>query len=93
MTETSPVARVLADRLLPIVLLVVVAVASLTALVVEGDAVDTVLGAVAGGALVLAVAAALVQVVVARADRRAVDREALDGLEPLRAARRDDRRP
>ena len=92
MTETSLLARLLSARLLPVVLLAVVAAAGLAALLVEDDAVDTALGALAGAALVLAVAAALVQVLVARAERRAVDREALGGLEPLRAARREDHR-
>ncbi|WP_380167162.1 hypothetical protein [Jannaschia sp. R86511] len=93
MTDTSALTRLLSHRLLPVALLAVVAAAGLTALVVTDDAADTVLGAVAGAATVLAVAAAVVQAVVARAERQAADRRALDGLEPLRAARRDDRNP
>lgn len=72
---------------LPLVL--VLALVCGAAVVVDDDGVDTVLGAVAGAgsvALLLVVALALLD---RRATRRA-DLAALDRLEPLRAARRDD---
>lgn len=92
MTSSFSFPRVLLSRLLPIGLLVVVVAASVTALLVDDDATDTVLGAITGAAAALLLGVVLLQVLIARADRRARDRTALDGLEPLRAAQRDSRR-
>lgn len=80
-------------RLLPFGLLATAVAAAGAALLVDSDAIDTVLGAVTGASAVLLLAVVLLQVLTARAERRARDREALDGLEPLRAAQRDSRRP
>lgn len=79
--------------MLPVALLAVVVAAGVAALLVDDDAVDTALGAVAGAGTVLLLLVVLLQVLGARAERRARDRTALDGLEPLRAARRDSRGP
>lgn len=84
--------RVLHSRLLPALLLGVALVASLLALVVDDDGTDTALGAVTGASVVLVLFVVLVQVLGARARRRAraeQEQQRLDGLEPLRAARRD----
>ncbi|MGJ7440122.1 hypothetical protein [Aquipuribacter sp. MA13-6] len=84
--------RLVLSRLLPVGLLGVVVAAGVAALLVDDDATDTVLGAITGASAMLLLGAVLVQVLVARADRGARDRMALDGLEPLRAAQRDTRR-
>ena len=84
--------RALLPRLLPAALVAVAASAALLALVVEDETTDTALGAVTGATLVLALAASLVRVLGSRARRRVraeQEQRRLDGLEPLRAARRD----
>jgi membrane protein implicated in regulation of membrane protease activity len=84
--------RGLPPRLLPAALFAVAALAALLALVVQDDTTDTALGAVTGATLVLAVFASLVRVLGSRARRRVLaeqEQRSLDGLEPLRAARRD----
>ena len=86
---TPPAHRALHSRLLPVGLLLLAVLASLLALVVEHDGTDTVLGAVTGASVVLLLFVLLVQVLGARARRADRDRRSLDGLEPLRAARRD----
>lgn len=79
------------SRLLPVGLLTAGA-ASVMAVLVDDDAVDTALGAVTGASVALLLVVVLLQLLVVRAERRERDRQALDGLEPLRAARRDSRR-
>jgi len=84
--------RGLLPRFLPAALIAVAALAALLALVVEDDTTDTALGALTGATVVLALVAGLVQVLGARARRRVraeQEQRSLDGLEPLRAARRD----
>lgn len=84
--------RVMPSRLLPVGLLVTAVAASLAAVLVDDDAVDTALGVVAGACVVLLLVVVVLQVLASRVDRRVRDRQALDGLEPLRAALRDSRR-
>lgn len=86
-----PSSRALHHLLLPVGLVVTVVAASLVAVAVDSDVADTLLGALAGAASVLLLFVVLVQVLGARASRRTRDDVALDGLEPLRAARRDSR--
>lgn len=84
--------RALRSRLLAVLLLGLAAAAALAALAVEQDAVDTVLGVITGASLVLGLFSVLLQVLGVRSRRREAaeaDRARLDGLEPLRAARRD----
>ncbi len=84
--------RLLHSRLLPAGMLAVAVAASLLSLLVDDDLTDTVLGAVTGATVVLLLFVLLVQLLGARARRRdrvARDERDLDGLEPLRAARRD----
>lgn len=80
--------RALHHLALPVALVVIVVASSLAAVAVRSDLVDTVLGFVAGAAAVLLPFVVLVQVLGVRASGRARDEAALDGLEPLRAARR-----
>jgi len=74
---------------LPVLLLLGVLLPSLAAVIVESDGLDTGLGAVAGASAVLLLALVLYRVWRSRANRKERDLQALDGLEPLRAARRD----
>ncbi len=79
------------SRTLGAALLVVAVLCFVLSSVVGSDAVDTALGVVAG----MSVSTSLVVLVLALLERRgrraAGDQDALDRLEPLRAARRDDR--
>ena len=73
--------------LLPLLFLLVLAAGG--AAVTDGDGVDSALGAVAGAVCVLLLVLSLL-LWTDRRDRRTGDLAALDRLEPLRAARRDD---
>ena len=88
-SQTSPPAhRLLHGRLLPVGLLLLAVAAALLSLVVDHDGTDTALGAVTGACSVLLLFVLFVQVLGVRARRVERDRGRLDGLEPLRAARR-----
>ncbi|MFC3688444.1 hypothetical protein [Aquipuribacter hungaricus] len=92
--DDPPATRALHSRLLPLALLLLAVVPALAALVVTHDGVDTALGAVTGASVVLLLFVLLVQVLrarVRRAEREGEDQRRLDGLEPLRAARRGTR--
>ena len=79
------------SRTLGAALLVLAVLCYVASTVIGSDGVDTALGVVAGMSVSVGLVVLVLGLLERRGRRAAGDQDALDRLEPLRAARRDDR--